>query len=101
MTAPDSPTPEVINGLRVVETGAFASPRWPAGYVPPPDGGPPLAPVTNVALCEADGYDGFYTFFCTQEWEVVTYEFDETREAARRGVAREFGADVTEWRARP
>jgi hypothetical protein len=99
MPAPELPIPARINEFRVIETGAFAEPRLPSGYVPPSDG-QPLRPVQNVAICEADGVEGYYTLFCTDTWEYVTYEFHETRESAKRNVIQEFGADVTGWQVR-
>ena len=77
MPAPKSPIPARIDQYRVIETGAFSEPRLPLGYMPPPDGGPPLSPVRNVAICEADGVDGYYTLFCTDAWEYVTCDFND------------------------
>jgi hypothetical protein len=37
--------PAFIDGFAVVEYGYFAQPVLPAGYVPPPEGRPPLPPV--------------------------------------------------------
>ncbi|GEM_PF-6157589 len=100
MPAPEAPIPVRIDDFRVIETGALAESRLPLGYVAPSDGRPPLKPVKNVALCEADGVDGYYTLFCTDTWEYVTYQFNETREYAKRNVVKEFGVDVTGWRVR-
>ena len=100
MPAPELSIPARINDFRGIETGAFAEPRLPSGYVPPSDGHTPLRPVKNVALCKADGIDGYYTLFCTDTWEYVTCEFNETREYAKRNVVKEFGAEVTGWQVR-
>ena len=100
MPARDASIPARIEDFRVIETGSFSEPRLPLGYVPPADGGPPLRPVRNVALCEADGADGYYTLFCTETWEYVTSEFNETREQAKRNIVKEFGANVTGWQVR-
>jgi hypothetical protein len=97
MAAITPSVPDFIMGYRVVEFGCFAEARLPIGYLPPSDGSAPLKPVKNVALCKAEGIDGYYTLFCTQEWAYVTYCYDETCEHAKRVVVREFGSDVVKW----
>ncbi len=92
--------PSAINDLTVVEYGAFPEPLLPKGYTPPPNGRTPLHPMQYVAICRAAGVDGFYTVFCTPDWEYVTAEFNETIEHAKRTPLTEFGQDVTEWRQR-
>jgi hypothetical protein len=89
MTAPQS-----INGFPVVTYGFFATPILPKGYMPPPSGAA-LQRVQAVAICRTD--EGHYTFFCTPEWDVVTYQFNEGVEWSKRGVVTEFGEDVVEW----
>jgi hypothetical protein len=91
------PPPKHIDGFAVVEYGFFTEPALPTGYVPPPDGHPPLEPVQNLALCIAEGVEGYYLLYCTPDWRYVTYSFDETREAATRQPVVEFGMDVAEW----
>src|SRR5262245_39064690 len=92
--------PELIRGFRVVEFGFFPEPILPVGYVPPPDNHPPLEPVQNLAICTADGIDGYYLLFCTTDWRYVTYCFNETLEYAKRSPVVEFGRDVSRWHPR-
>ena len=92
--------PACINGLTVVEYGYFPRPLLPLGYVPPPDGSSPLRPVQNLAICTADGVDGYYLLFCAPDWEYVTYEFNETLEYTKRAPLAEFGLNVVEWHIR-
>jgi hypothetical protein len=92
--------PAFIEGFAVIEYGFFPEPVLPTGYVPPPDGRPPLAPVQNLAICTADGVDGYYLLFCTPDWQQVTYFFDETLEYAKQCPAVEFGRDVDVWHKR-
>ena len=89
--------PEQIDGYRVLEYGFFPQPTLPLGYVPPPDASPPLSPVQNLAICAADGVDGFYLLFCTPDWSYVTYCFQETMEFTKRVPVVEFGHDVIAW----
>jgi hypothetical protein len=94
--------PEQIGGFRVVEYGYLPQPILPAGYVPPPDGRPPLRPVQNLAICTADGVEGYYLLYCDPDWRRVTYEFNETLEYTKRSPLIEFGQDVAVWHnARP
>ena len=89
--------PVSINGYTVVEYGYFRRPALPLGYVPPPDGSPPLRLVENLAICTADGVDGYYLLFCGADWEYVTYLFSETLEHTKRAPLAEFGQDVAQW----
>jgi hypothetical protein len=88
--------PAFIDGYAVVEYGYFPQPILPTGYVPP-DGRPPLDPVQNLAICTADGIDGYYLLCCTPDWRYVTYSFNETLEHTKQRPRAEFGQDVTEW----
>ena len=90
--------PATIDGFTVVEFGYFLRPTLPLGYVPPPDGSPTLRPVQNLAICTAEGVDGYYLLFCASDWEYVIYEFNETLEYTKRAPLAEFGLDVAEWR---
>ena len=90
-------SPATIDGFTVVEYGYFARPVLPAGYVPPTDGRPPLHAVQNLAICTADGVEGYYLLFCTPEWRYVTYCFNETLDYTKRVPLVEFGEDVAEW----
>jgi hypothetical protein len=91
--------PHAIDGFAVVEFGFFAEPILPTGYVPPPDGRPPLEPVQNLAICTAVGVDGFYLLYCTPEWKQMTFSFNETMDATKRNPLVEFGRDVVHWSA--
>lgn len=95
--------PGTINGLAVQEFGYFPYPLLPRGYAPPKDGNVLLPPVRNLAICLADGVEGYYLLFCTADWEYVTYCFCETLEAIKRVPLIEFGQGVAEWQksARP
>jgi hypothetical protein len=92
--------PNEINEFKVLEYGYFSEPILPKGYIPPPDGRPPLEPVQNLAICRWDGVEGYYLFYCSADWKYVTYEFNETILATKRGPLREFGRDVLEWHRR-
>ena len=92
--------PEAINGFKVLEYGYFPEPILPKGYIPPPDGRPPLEPVQNLAVCQAEGVDGFYLLYCTPDWRYITYEFSETAKYVKRSPMREFGQDVVVWHRR-
>ena len=91
--------PDAIDGFAVVEFGFFAAPILPKGYVPPPNGQPPLEPVQNLAVCTATGVDGFYLLYCTPEWKRVTYSYHGTIDATKRDPVIEFGQQVTQWNA--
>lgn len=60
--------PAYIDGYAIVEYGYFPHSMLPTGYVPPQDGSPLLQPVQNLAICTADGIDGYYLLFCTPDW---------------------------------
>jgi hypothetical protein len=92
--------PDAIDGFEVLEYGFFAEPLLPTGYIPPRDGRPPLEMVQNLAICRADGVDGFYLLFCTPDWRYVTYAFHETIEYAKRCPEAEIGQPVMAWRKR-
>ena len=92
--------PACIDGFVVVEYGYFPRPATPLGYVPPPDGRPPLRPVQNLAICTADGVDGYYLLFCGPDWGCVTNCFNETLEYTKRSPMVEFGQDVAAWHKR-
>lgn len=91
--------PTSINGYFVVEYGYFPHSRLPSGYLPP-NNNPPLQPVQNLAICTADGVDGYYLLFCTPDWTYVTYSFNETIEATKAQPVIEFAQDVVEWHRR-
>jgi hypothetical protein len=76
--------PEWIDGFCVVEYGCFPQPILPTGSVPPPDGQSPLRTVQNLAICTAEGVDGYYPLFCDPNWGCVTYCFNETLEYTKR-----------------
>ncbi len=76
--------PARINGYTVLEYGYFPHAALPVGYTPSQDGMPPLRPVPNLAICNADGVDGYYLLFCAPNWEYVANEFDSTLECAKR-----------------
>ena len=89
--------PERIDGYRVEEYGFFPKPILPTGYVVPPDDRPPQRLVKNLAICTADGVNGYYLFFCEPNWRYVTYCFDETLECIKTVPLVEFGHDVAVW----
>jgi hypothetical protein len=95
--------PDAIEGYEVLEYGFFDKPLLPTGYVSPPDGQKPLEPVQNLAICRAEGVDGFYLLFCTTDWCYVTYSFCETIECVKLCPEEEFGHPVLGWhkRAKP
>ena len=92
-------SPRHIRGLTVVEYGFFAEPTLPTGYIPP-DGRPPLEPVQNLAICTAEGVEGYSLVCCTTGWRQVTGDFAYTIEAVKRIVEVEFGRDVINWHKR-
>ena len=89
--------PATIHGFAVVEYGYFSLPILPIGYLPPPNGGDPLLPVENLAICTSDGVDGYYLMFCTPDWEYVTYSYDEFMDSTKKAPLIEFGQDVKAW----
>jgi hypothetical protein len=92
--------PEAIDDFEVLGYGYLQEPSPPTGYIPPADGSSALEPVQNVAICRVNEVAGYYLLFCTPDWKLVTYQFNETMEATRRGTRDEFGREVIEWRAR-
>jgi len=92
--------PDQINGLRVVEYGFYSEPTLPVGYVRPPGGQYQLEAVQNLAICTANGIEGYYLLFCTHDWKEVTYSFNETLEHTKRCPHSEFGHDVLQWHRR-
>jgi hypothetical protein len=36
--------------------------------------------VQNLAICDANGVEGFYLIYCTPEWKPMTYAYCETIE---------------------
>jgi hypothetical protein len=89
--------PAMIDGFEVLEYGLFAEPLYPTGYIPPPDGSPPLEAVQNVAICRSEGIEGYYLLFCTPDWRYVTYSYNETMGFAKRCPEAEFGQPVICW----
>ena len=92
--------PASIDGYHVIEYGFFSEPLLPIGYVPLPENRSPLQPVQNLAICTADGVDGYYLLFCTPNWIYVTYSFNETLETTKNVPVIEFGRAVVEWHKR-
>ena len=89
--------PTSIDDYVVVEYGFFPQPLFPSGYLPPSNGRVPLQLVQNLAICSAEGVDGYYLLFCTPKWVYVTYSFNETIEATKEIPFLEFAQDVVEW----
>ncbi len=89
--------PDTINGFQVVEYGYFPQALLPTGYIVPLNGEPTLEMVENVAISWTDAAQGYYIFFCTMDWQYVTFSFNETLEYTRRIPMREFGHDVVCW----
>ncbi len=100
MPPAESIVPTHIGDFRVIEFASFSEARLPAGYVLPSDGRPPLRPVKHIAICVSKGIEGYYTLFCTDTWEQVSFEFNDTIEYAKRTPFVEFGIEITNWRER-
>jgi hypothetical protein len=90
--------PKTIDKIfAVVEYGFFPHAALPKGYVPPRDGGPPLQPIQNLAICKVPGVDGYYLLYCTPAWKCVTSSYHDTIRCAKKDPAIEFGRDVICW----
>jgi hypothetical protein len=89
--------PVRIEGYWVVEYGFFTEPILPAGYIAPSDGRPPLEPIQNLAICTAEGVEGYYLLYCTPDWRYVTSSFYETLEFTKRDPTQEFARNVKVW----
>jgi IS4 transposase len=92
--------PAYIDDFEVLEYGYFGEPFMPKGYLPPVDAAPSLKPAQNVAICRRVGTEGYYTLFCTTNWEYVTGQFNETMESARQTAVAEYWQDVVKWNTR-
>ena len=92
MTAPDH-----VHDYKILEWGSFGKPRLPTGYSPPIDGRLPLKTVQHVAVCQAPRVEGYYTIFCTADWEFVTFAFNDTLEAAKQTCLLEFAEEISQW----
>lgn len=87
--------PRQINGMAVIEYATLSDSASTNGNFPTEDGKSPHQ-VQHVAICRAPEQQGFYTTFCTADWEHVASEFNETLLSARLAPHRKFEDDV-EW----
>jgi hypothetical protein len=89
--------PQFIKDFAVIEYGFLPEPTLPTGYVPPNNGGKPLEPMQNFAVCTGNGVEGYYLLCCTSDWRYMTYCFEEQLPRAKAQVVAEFGSEVELW----
>jgi hypothetical protein len=52
----------------------------------------------GLAICQYDGEDAVYLFYCDSDWNVLTDTWHENVEAARDQASFEFEGLETKWR---
>jgi hypothetical protein len=59
--------------------------------------GTPLGPVPALAICQYDENEGFYLFYCNEDWQPLTDTWHETLDAAKAQAEFEYVGISSRW----
>src|SRR6266852_3598997 len=74
--------PPTLDGARVLRYAVVDDSVVPTGNTVHRVGNKVLGPAAALAICQQDGEDYFYLFYCDAQWNVVTDTWHQSLELA-------------------
>lgn len=91
------PIPTQIDGARVVFYTLIDQRHRPTGYCRHFVDGQLSGPAGGLAICQYEGEDNYYLFYCDEDWNTVTDTFHLTLPDAKRQAAWEYEGVNETW----
>lgn len=57
----------------------------------------PIQNPTKLAICKFENDNGFYLFYCLENWEVITDTYHDSIEDAMKQAEFEYAGSITSW----
>jgi hypothetical protein len=91
------PAPSNIDGASVVCFTPIDRRHRPTGACEHKVGGSQQPSFAAVAICRFDGDDGFYLFYCDEEWKPITDTWHQTLDDAIKQAEFEYEGTSATW----
>jgi hypothetical protein len=89
--------PPTINEARVVTWAKVDDTVRPTGNTVHRFNGPVLGPVPCLAICQYAEDEGYYLFYCSEDWEPLTDTWHQTLEDAKSQAQFEYEGIDSRW----
>lgn len=89
--------PSHLDKAKVLAYAVLDDRQLPTGKCRHVVGGIEVSDFAYLAICQYDGDDGFYLFYCGVEWKVVTDTFHFTMDEARDQAEMEYQNISSTW----
>ena len=89
--------PPTIGEAHVLAYTIIDERNQPTGACKHVAGGEPFGPAAGLAICQYPGENGYYLFYCTTDWEVVTDTWHESIEDAKDQAEFEYTGTLATW----
>ena len=93
-----NPAPSEVGGARVILWSAIDSRHRPTGACRHIVGGEVPAPFRGLAICQYEGEDTYFLFYCDEKWEAVNDGWHESVDEAKSQAEFEFEGVSKTWR---
>jgi hypothetical protein len=60
--------------------------------------GQAITEISGLTICKYDDTDGYYLFYCDENWKVLNDTFHDTLELAKQQAEFEFKNSISTWR---
>lgn len=94
----DVATIDEIGGARIIEYCILTGEQSATGNTTHHVKGEVQSQFAGLAICSYPDTEGYYLFYCNQEWKEVTDTFHEDIESAKRQADFEFEGLANVWK---
>jgi len=89
--------PLKIGGAKVLLWSPIDERHHPTGACKHIVGGEAPAPFRGLAICQCEGEDAYFLFYCDENWEAVTDGWHQTIDEAKSQAEFEFEGVTATW----
>jgi hypothetical protein len=91
------PPPSKVGGARVILYSPIDQRHRPTGSCRHTVGGNPIEPPSGLVICQYDGEDSYYLFYCDSEWKSLADTWHQDLEDAQDQAEFEFEGVSSTW----
>jgi hypothetical protein len=92
--------PNKINGATISLFTPIDSRHIKTGNTNHFSGGQLITDISALAICKYDDTDGYYLFYCDENWTVLNDTFHDTLELAKGQAEFEFKNSISTWKSK-
>jgi hypothetical protein len=93
----DQIIPEEIGGAKILEYLILTQENSSTGHTIHLDANGEIREFYALAICQYDNDDGFYLFYCNEDWKEKTDTYHSTITEAKEQAAAEFSHVTANW----